>query len=116
MPGAPEFLQTVGGGAGQPLATNASGTVQTDNYQVGGAFDHDGNNYPYTVNPVSFIQELTITNADDIDAEITTSSGIQFTLRLAGVVGTWDKWEIDSVTFRDPRSTGGRISGGWAGE
>lgn len=117
MPGRSEFTRAVGGVGSDPVATSQAGAFETDNYEEGGGFDHDGSAYPYTVDPADqFIQELTITNAGDVDAVITTVSGTTFTLRLAGSVGVWDKWSIDSVTFEDPRGTGAPISGGWAGE
>lgn len=106
----------VSGGGGHPIQTTTTGTVQTDNYDYGDAFDYDGSAYPYTIDPAATIQELVITDAGGIDAEITTEQGDTFTLPLAATVGSWEGWEIDIVTFRDPAGTTARIAGGWAGE
>lgn len=113
--GVEQFSQTVRGSGGT-LRTAATGVMETDNYSHGGAFDEDGTTYPVEINPAETIQELTITQAGDVDAEITTTGGDTFALRLHGGVGVWDKWEIDSVTFRDPRGTNATVSGAWAGE
>ncbi|ELZ94906.1 hypothetical protein C440_07517 [Haloferax mucosum ATCC BAA-1512] len=114
--GIKQFSQPVSGTGGQPVATNAAGTIETDNYAHGGGFDFDGSTYPYTLNPAETIQELVITIAGNITARITTTGGDTFDLKLAGGTGTFDKWEIDSVEFRDPNGTNSRIAGGWAGE
>lgn len=111
-----QFSQPVSGGGGTPVATSTAGTVETDNYPNGDAFEDDGSGYPVAVNPADTIQELTITTAGDVYARITTTGGDTFDLALAGSIGVWDKWEIDSVEFRDPKGTGARIAGGWAGE
>jgi len=31
-------------------------------------------------------------------------------------VGSWDGFEVDTVTFEDPEGTGASLKGGWAGE
>lgn len=113
--GVQEFSQTVRGSGGT-LRTNASGVMETDNYPNGAAFDNDGSAYPYSLNPAETIQELNITSAGDIVARITTTGGDTFDLALAGTTASFDKWEIDSIEFRDPNATGARIAGGWAGE
>jgi len=113
---AEEFSTPVRGSGGQPVATTTNGTVQTDNYQAGDAFDFDGSAYPYVLNPAETIQELAITASDDIVAHITTIQGDVFDLPLAGTVGSWEGWEIDEVEFRDPNGTAARVAGGWAGE
>jgi phage baseplate assembly protein gpV len=114
--GVEQFSQVVAGSNGGPVATSTQGTVQTDNYGNGDAFDYDGSAYPYSIDPAETIQELTITAAGDIIVRITTVDGDTFDLPLAGSVGVWDKWSIDSVEFRDPNGTTARIAGGWAGE
>lgn len=111
-----QFSQPVSGGGGQPVATSTAGTVETDNYPHGDAFEHDGTAYPYTVNPAATIQELTIIESGDMYARITTTGGDTFDLPLRGGHGVWDKWEIDEVEFVDPDGTGAAIAGGWAGE
>ncbi|RYJ12748.1 hypothetical protein ELS19_01360 [Halogeometricum borinquense] len=113
--GVEQFSQTVRG-TGGTLSTNATGTVETDNYPNGDGFDYDGSAYPYTLNPAETIQELIITIAGDVNMEITTTGGDTFSVPLAGGTGAFEKWEIDSVTFRDPAGTTARLGGGWAGE
>jgi hypothetical protein len=113
--GVEQFSQTVRG-TGGTLATNTSGTVETDNYAHGGSVSDGAPTYPVSMNPAATIQELNIIEAGDVEAEITTTGGDTFTLRLYGGAGSFDKWEIDSVTFRDPRGTGAALVVGWAGE
>jgi hypothetical protein len=98
------------------LTTSTVGSIETDNYTLGDGFDFDGGSYPYSVDPTATIQELVITTAGNVEAEITTDGGSTFTLPLAGGSGAFDKWSIASVTFRDPENTGARLAGGWAGE
>jgi hypothetical protein len=114
--GIQQHTQGVGGTGGEPIRTNAGGVLEVDNYGDGGAFDHDGSAYPYTLDPEQTIQELIITTAGDIVARITTVEQDTFDLPLAGARGAFDKWEIESVEFRDPNATASRIAGGWAGE
>lgn len=111
-----QFSVPVRGAGAEPLATTTNGTVQTDNYQAGEAFDFDGSAYPYSLNPAETIQELLITDAADVIARITTIQGDTFDFPLAGTTGSFEGWEIDSVEFRDPNTTTARVSGGWAGE
>jgi len=111
-----QFSQAVRGSGAEPIQTNSTGTMQTDNYQHGDAFSDDGTGYPVTINPAAVIQELILTKTGDIDAEIETIQGDTFQLRIAGTVGSWEGWEIDRVTFRDTRATGADLAGGWAGE
>ncbi|SFR37141.1 hypothetical protein SAMN04487947_0566 [Halogeometricum rufum] len=113
--GVEQFSQTVRGSGGT-LATNATGTMETDNYPNGGAFDEDGTTYPVSLNPAETIQELIITAAGDVMMEVHTSGGDVFTVPLAGGTGSFDKWEIDKVVFSDPKGTQARLGGGWAGE
>ncbi|WP_410765790.1 hypothetical protein [Haloferax sp. DFSO60] len=113
--GVEQFSQEVRGSGGI-LATSTQGTVETDNYAHGDAFDFDGSAYPYSLNPAETIQELIITTAGDIVAHITTTGGDTFDFPLAGSVVAVDKWEIDTVEFRDPNGTAARLAGGWAGE
>ncbi|WP_058826726.1 hypothetical protein [Haloferax sp. Q22] len=113
--GVEQFSQEVRGSGGI-LATSTQGTVETDNYAHGDAFDFDGSAYPYTLNPAETIQELVITTSGNVIARITTTGGDTFDLPLASGAGSFDKWEIDSLEFRDPNGTTSRIAGGWAGE
>ncbi|RDZ65875.1 hypothetical protein C5B90_05865 [Haloferax sp. Atlit-12N] len=113
--GVDQFSQEVRGSGGT-LATSTQGTVETDNYAHGDGFDFDGSAYPYTLNPAETIQELVLTKTGNIDMEVTTTGGDTFTIPLAGNVGSFDKWEIDTVTFRDPDATASTLAGGWAGE
>jgi hypothetical protein len=59
---------------------------------------------------------LLITRSADVVAHITTIQGDEFSFPLAGTLGSFEGWEIDSVEFLDPDGTGAAISGGWAGE
>jgi hypothetical protein len=114
--GSEQFSMAVRGSSAEPVSTNATGTMETDNYEHGGAFSFDGGGYPYTVNPDAVIQELWVTRTADIVARITTTGGDTFDLELAGATIVADKWEIDKVEFRDPKGVGAAIAGGWAGE
>ena len=115
MPPHEQNAQTVRGSGGT-LRTATTGVMETDNYSHGAEFDEDGSAYPYTVNPAEVIQEWYITSAGDVIAEVTTTGGDTFPFPLAGTVGAYDKWEVDSITFTDPKGTQAPIRGGWAGE
>ena len=114
--GAEQFSTPVRGASGDAVSVAASGTIETDNYEHGDAFDFDGSAYPYEINPAAVIEEIVITTAGDVVAEITTVGGDTVPLALAGGSGAFDKWSTDKITFRDPNGTGSRIAGGWAGE
>lgn len=117
MAGRKEFTYPVGGSGDQPVSMSASGSIETDNYDEGDGFDFDGSAYPYVLNPAGrMIQEWIITDCGDVDAEIVTKSGTTFTFRLNGITGSFDKWSIDKITFRDPRATAAPLSGAWAGD
>jgi len=111
--GRPEFSRTVTGGSGRPVSTSAEGTVETDNYPTGDAFDFSGGELPKTVDPAATMQEIVITGSgDDTLLEITTTGGATFDLPLNGTLGTFDKWSVDVLTVKGT----GDVSGGWAGE
>jgi hypothetical protein len=114
--GSEQHSQAVRGSSAEPVSVGQTGSLETNDYDHGAGFDHDGTSYPYDVNPARVIHELILTQAGDVDAEITTTGGDSFTLRLRGATGTFDRWNIDAVTFSDPRGTGAALSGGWAGE
>jgi hypothetical protein len=116
MPGRPEFLQQVGGSNGESLQTNASGTVETNNYREGDGFDFGGGSFPYEVNPPETIEEFGITISAKVTATITTESGTTITVPLNGTNTVWDHLSIESVEFTDPKGTAARIAGWWAGE
>lgn len=116
MPGRPEFVQGVGGVDSTQIDANISSTVETDNYHNGDGFDYDGSAYPYSVDPSETIHELVITDAGHVTAEIVTKTGDVVALPLAGNIGCWNHWAIDSITFKDPDGTNAPLSGGWAGE
>jgi hypothetical protein len=111
-----QFSQAVRGSSAEPVGVAQTGSLETNDYDYGDGFDFDGSAYPYQLNPAEVIHELIVTQAGDVDAEITTTGGDTFTLRLNGRTGAFDRWNIDSVTFQDPRATGASLSGGWAGE
>lgn len=113
-----QFSQAVRGTGGTPVQTTAAGSIQTDNYPAGDGFEYDGSDYPYSFSAtdIDAIQELLFTEAGDIDMEIETVQGDTFSVRLANTVGRWQSWEIQSVTFSDPRGTGAELYGAWGGE
>jgi hypothetical protein len=113
-----QFSQAVRGAGARPIATTAAGSIQTDNYPAGDGFEFDGSAYPYTFNAdnVDAIQDVMISEAGDVDMEIETIQGDTFTVRLAETVGRWEIWEIQSITFRDPRGTAAALYGAWGGE
>ena len=111
-----QFSQAVRGSSAEPVSVGQTGSLETNDYDNGDAFDHDGSAYPYTVNPAATIHELILTEAGDVDATITTVGGDTFSLRLRGSTGVFNRWNIDEVTFEDPRGTAAAVSGGWAGE
>lgn len=110
-----EFSQAVRGSSAEPVSVGQTGSLETNDYDNGAGFDSDGSTYPLEVNPAEVIHELVITTApEDGVATITTVGGDTFDLALAGGSGSFDRWNIDSVTFDS--ESGGRIAGGWAGE
>lgn len=111
--GRPEFSRTVTGGTGRPVSTSAEGTVETDNYPTGDAFDLSGGSLPVTIDPPATMQEIVITaSGDDTVLRITTTGGATFDLPLNGGTGTFDKWSIDILEVRGSAD----VAGGWAGE
>ncbi|WP_336359052.1 hypothetical protein [Haloarcula sp. CGMCC 1.6347] len=111
-----QFSQAVRGSSAQPVSVGQTGSLETNDYDNGSGFEHDGTNYPYSENPAETIHELILTEAGDIDMEITTVGGDTFTVRLSGSTGVFNRWNIDEVTFKDPRGTAAPVFGGWAGE
>ena len=100
------------------FAQIVAGTVdaQTDTtYNQGDVVDVDGSAYPYVLDPVETIEELIIHDAGDIEAEITTSGGAVFTIPVSSNE-TYNRWAIDSVTFKDPNATSAALAASWAGE
>lgn len=111
-----QFSQAVRGSDSEPVGVSGMGSLETNDYDRGGSFDDNGTNYPVEVNPAATIHELIVVEAGDVDMTITTTGGDTFTIRLRGTTGAYDRWNIDSVTFSDPRGTAAPITGGWAGE
>lgn len=111
-----QFSQAVRGSGARPVSVGLNGSIETNDYDYGDAFDHDGSAYPYEINPAETIQELIITEAGDVVARITTVGGDTFDFRLRGSNGAFNRWNIDKVVLRDPQGTAAPISGGWAGE
>lgn len=117
--GSEQFSQAVRGSGGRPIQTSAAGSIETDNYDHGDSFEFDGSAYPYTVEPAdtdTIIQVAMLTISADVDMVVTTIEGDEFAVRLDGVVGSFSDWEIDALTFEDPRGTGATVAGAWAGE
>lgn len=117
--GGVELNRTVEGDNGT-LSTSTTGVIQTNNYVEGEAFTvgNGTNTYPYTVDPTVTIQEVTITESgSDIRADLTTKTGDTITdLHLRGAALALDTVEVDSLTLKDPNSTGAPTFGMWSGE
>lgn len=115
-----QHIQGVGGQDGGAVRTSEDGSIQTDNYPRMGAFEHDGTAYPYSLDvanlPADVIQVLKFTDTGDIDMVVTNQAGDQSRIRVASTVGNWGEYEIESVTFEDPRGTAAPLYGAWAGE
>lgn len=111
-----QFSQAVRGSSAEPVSVGQTGSIETNDYDYGDAFEFDGSAYPYLVDPAETIHELTVTESADVYARITTNGGNTFDLPLKGGTGTFDRWNIDSVEFVDPNGTGASVAGGWAGE
>jgi len=111
-----QFSQAVRGSGGQPIATSAIGSIDTNDYQAGDAGDEDGSSYPYAINPAETIKEFAfaIVNAE-IAAKITTIGGDVFTVPIASPTVV-DRWDIDSVELQDPKGKAARVAWWWAGE
>lgn len=92
--------------------------MQTDNYEAGAGFEFDGSNYPYeiTAGSVNAIQEVILSQVGDVDMVIDTVQGDTISLRLDGAYGRYQTWEMETVTFYDPRATGAALYGAWGGE
>ncbi|MCD2199085.1 hypothetical protein LPA44_04120 [Halobacterium sp. KA-4] len=112
--GEKQFNNTVAGSGGT-LATNTTGTVETDNYATGGDFSlSDGD----SLNPAAVVQELVVTHVGDPSLTLTlsTTGGSTITVPHEGGTLTLDKLEIDAVEVADADNTGASIKGVWAGE
>lgn len=91
-------------------------SVDTNHYQNGNAGDEDGSAYPYTISPAETVKELGVQIVEaEIVATITTTSGRQFDVPFASET-VWNRWDIESVEFRDPDGTNARVVWWWAGE
>lgn len=104
--GEPQFSQIV------------AGTVQAQanlSYPRGDVLDVDGSSYNYSVNPSWDIQELIIHDAGDVEATITTTGGDTFTIPIS-TGDVYNRWEVDSVTFKDPNGTTAALAASYAGE
>lgn len=114
--GSEQFSQAVRGSGGQPVATSAIGSLDTNDYPEGDASDEDGTTYPVTINPAETIKEIGFQIVDgEIAIDVTTVSGTTFTVPVASP-SVYDKWDIDEITLRDPDNNGGRVAWWWAGE
>lgn len=112
--GVDEFSQTVRGNNGV-LATSATGTVETDNYDTGNDFSLAGGD---SLNPAATIQELTVTKIGDKSLELVlhTTGGNAINYPHQGGTFVHDKLQIDSVEVNDPNATGATVEGVWVGE
>lgn len=118
--GRPEHIMAVGGQQGASIQTTEQGSIQTNNYPHGGAFSHDGSNYPYTLDAgsegINLLQAIHLTTAGDIVMEVTNEAGETFKVPLNSTIGEWSDWEMSKVVFRDPNGTAADLDGSWAGE
>jgi hypothetical protein len=113
--GSEQFSQAVRGSSAEPVSVGQTGSLETNDYDNGDAFDASGADLPLAVNPAETIHELIVTRSpDDGFVEIHTVGGDVLDLPLAGGTGSFDRWNIDKIVLKS--SSGGRISGGWAGE
>jgi hypothetical protein len=113
--GSEQFSQAVRGSSAEPVSVGQTGSLETNDYDNGDAFDVSGADYPAAVNPPETIHELIVTRSpDDGSVEIHTVGGDVFELSLAGGTGSFDRWNIDKIVLKS--ASGGRIAGGWAGE
>lgn len=113
MPPHEQNEQTVRGSGGT-LSTTTRGTVETDNYAEGGAFDVAATDTPTQIDLGDAVaaQQIVITASDnDTVLSMTLSGGDVVDLPLNGGTGSFDKWECNSITVK-----GGAAAGGWAGE
>lgn len=116
----PEFSRTATGENGQAIQLGTDGSLATNNYPFGGGFDFDGAAYPYEIDAsaesIALFQEIYLTESADIEMELLLDVGDTITIPLAGSIGSWDGFEVETITFRDPNNTAARVAGGWAGE
>lgn len=113
-----QFARTVRGTDGI-VATNQTGTMETNDYPNGDDVVIDPNNgdsYPVSVNPAETIHEIIVNSAGDVQLEVHTIDGDVINMRLDGASGAYNRWKVDKFVVSDPRSTGALFSGGWAGE
>jgi hypothetical protein len=90
-------------------------TTQTT-YPNGGVVNEDGSAYPYTLDPSETIEELIIQDVDpDVDVVITTTGGDTFTLPVSER-GVFNRWQIETVEFKDPTGTAASVGAVWGGE
>jgi len=114
--GSEQFSQAVRGSGGQPIATSAIGSIDTNDYPEGDSGDQNGSAYPYLINPAETIKEFAFAIVDaEISATITTTSGTSFSVPIASPTVV-DRWDIDSVELTDPNASGARVAWWWAGE
>lgn len=106
--GRPQFTMPVQNSQGNELDTSTT-------YPNGGDFNKAGGTYPYTLNPAETIQELVVTKVGDIEMDITTTGGQVVTVDLDSPA-VFNRWEIDSVDFRDPNNTSAQLAASWAGK
>ncbi len=105
--GSEQFSQAVRGSSAQPVGVAQTGSLETNDYDIGNSFDVT--TYPLSINPSETIQEfIVIQTGDDIEATITTNGGSVFTIPLVGSSAAFNHWNIDSVELQDPNGTGQR--------
>lgn len=119
--GRKEFTYPVGGAGDSPISTTQTEAFEVDNYDIAEGINFEpslaGEAYPVTYDPAFTIQELILTDVGDVEMEATTVSGdtvSRFMLKSANLA--MDTLSLDSVTFKDPNSTGAPIYGLMVGE
>lgn len=116
--GAEQFSTPVRGSSGEAISVAQSGTIETDNYETGGAVHGSQTaDYPIALNPAVTIQEINVTqNSEDATIEIHTVGGDVFQAFRGPTLGSRDKWSVDKIVISDPQATGPTTSLSWAGE
>jgi len=114
--GSEEFSRAVRGSGSDPVSVSNRGSLDTNDYPEGNAFDDDAGGYPISVNPAETIKEIGFTVVEsEIGVEIHTTSGTVFTFPL-DTNYTFDRWDVDKYVLKDPNSNTPRVGHWWAGE
>jgi hypothetical protein len=114
--GSEQHSTAVRGSSAEPVSVGQTGSIETNDYDHGDGFDFSGDSSPYNINPAETIAEIIITGSGDVVMDVITIGGDTVPLPLNGGTGSFDRWNVDKIVFRDPNGTNAAVSGGWAGE